>query len=302
MTKDDILSSLWVEKYRPKRLEDVALAPAYREKLSGYLRDGMIPHMLFEGPPGSGKTTVARILIDSLDCEALRLNASDERGIDVVRGKIKNFARVSSMKKFKVVFMDEADALTDDAQDALRATMEAFAAMTRFVLTCNYLTKITEPIQSRCQTGLFHFSAMPQEEMARILKTILSSEKIGYEDADVAKHIAMCYPDMRRAISLAQQAVRSGRFAFVDETEKRRAVLNLILARDLKSIRKLLSEGRAGDYSDLYRYVYDNVESFDQKVRLQVLLDAAEYMWRDSSVADKEMNFAAFCAKVMRSL
>jgi DNA polymerase III delta prime subunit len=180
--------------------------------------------------------------------------------------------------------------------------MEAFASMTRFILTCNYLTKITGPIQSRCQTGLFHFSAMPEEEMAGVLKRILGLEKIGFDEADVEKHVKMCFPDLRRTISLAQRAVRSGRFVFVDETETRKAILALILARDLKGIRKMLAEGRGGDYSDLYRYVYDNVDVFDQKVRLQVLLDAAEYMWRDSSVADKEMNFAAFCAKTMRVL
>jgi len=296
MTKDDVLSSLWVEKYRPKNFTKMALLPAYREKMESYVKAGIIPHLLFEGPAGSGKTTCSRILIDTINCEALKMNASDERGIDVIRNKVKSFAQVATFKKFKIILLDEADNITPDAQDALKNTMEQYSSVTRFILTANHISKIRDPIQSRCQ--VFHFNAMPKSEMANILETILEAEKIGYEQADVDKHIELCYPDLRKAINSMQQGIRSGIFKYSDERDTYKNIIELARKKDLKEIRKILVSKKSVDYADLYRYFYDNIDQFDQGIRLSILLDAAEYLYRDLNIVDKEMNFVAFCVKL----
>jgi replication factor C small subunit len=299
MTQSDILNSLWIEKYRPKELSQVSLDVDSREKFKGYMREGIIPNLLFEGGPGSGKTTCARILISMMDVEELVMNASDERGIDVVRGKIKNFAKMATSHKFKLVFLDEFDKMTEDAQDALRAMMETFCKNVRFILCCNYLNKITEPIISRVQT--VHFNAFPKNEMKDVLVGILKNEKMEFNEKDVDKHIEKFYPDLRKAINEMQLSIRSGKFVYIDKGELYKQIASMILAKNLKGIREELASSSV-DYGQLYRFFYDNITLFPDKAKLSVLLEAAEYLYRDSQIVDKEMNFAAFTIKVFGAL
>ena len=299
MNQQDILDSLWIEKFRPRTLEDMALLPDYRMTFEGFVRDGIIPHLLFEGPPGSGKTTIARVFLDLLDCEALKMNASDERGIDVIRGKVKNFARVSTLSKFKIVFLDEADRLTPEAQDALKNTMEQYSKTTRFILTCNHVNRIDDAIQSRCQA--FQFSSYPKFEVKKILLKILENEKMKYEEADVDKLLEKHYPDLRKTINEMQKSIRSGKFEFRNEEETFKLIIDLLNKKNLKELRKLLVN-QAVDYVNLYRYIYDNIDMFPDKVKLHVLLNAAEYLWRDSMIVDKEINFVGFCISIVEVL
>ncbi|KKN68879.1 hypothetical protein LCGC14_0446650 [marine sediment metagenome] len=199
----DVLTDiLWTEKYRPTKLEELALESDNRAVLSAYLAAGEIPHLLMAGPPGAGKTTIARILYRALDCRYLVLNASVERGIDVVRGKIGTFVTAMTDARFNIVFLDEADAMTSDAQTGLRNLIEAYADRARFILTANKLFRIIGAIQSRCQ--LLTLGPPPFKERYRILASVLEREGITAEVPAILTY-AERYPDMRRMLWQAQR-------------------------------------------------------------------------------------------------
>lgn len=200
----DVLKDvLWTEKYRPESLEGMALDGDTRAVLSSYLEAEEVPHLLLVGPAGSGKTTAARILYRALDCQVLALNASSDRGIDVVREKIGNFATAIGGTRWNIVFLDEADAMTSEAQTALRNLIESYADRTRFILTANYGHRIIAPIQSRCQ--LLTFDRPPLKERYRILSTVLSAEKIA-SDPQTTLGYAERFPDLRQMLMVAQRA------------------------------------------------------------------------------------------------
>lgn len=194
---------LWTEKYRPSKLEDMALDTGVRRVLASYLEAAEIPHLLLVGPSGSGKTTVARILCASLDCQVRALNASDERGIDVVREKIKSFVVSMLGARWNVVFLDEADAMTSDAQTALRNLIEAYADRARFIFTANLQHKIIGAIQSRCQ--ILQMGRPPLKERYKVLASVLEAEEIEAEPQILLSY-AERYPDMRRMLWAAQLA------------------------------------------------------------------------------------------------
>jgi len=239
-TSDILHDILWVERYRPTSLDELALDEENRALLAGYLAAAEVPHLLLVGPPGVGKTTIARIIYRALDCRVLVLNASSERGIDTVREKIGNFVTAASGARWNIVFLDEADALTADAQTALRNLMEAYADRSRFILTANKVHRIIGPIQSRCQ--VLSLSAPPLLERFRVLLHILKAEGVT-ADKKVVLGYAERYSDLRQMLMTTMRAVmvHQGTLPAIqasDQLGDGAAVLARVEAKDWTAIRR----------------------------------------------------------------
>ncbi len=283
------MKDVWVEKYRPRTLADVVGQEETVERLKAYVQARNIPHLMFAGPPGTGKTTSAIALARDLYGEDwagrfLELNASDERGIGVVRGKIKEFARVGTAdtQGFKIVFLDEADALTHDAQSALRRTMEKYTATTRFVLSCNYSSKIIDPIQSRC--AVFRFRPLTQEQVKKYVRKIAKAENVEITAEGVDALLFVAKGDLRRTVNTLQVAAALGG-PVTDESvykttstarpEEVKRLLETALNGDFMASRNVLDNllieyGLSGEdvIRQIHRTVFDLTIPDKQKVQL----------------------------------
>ncbi len=215
------MNDIWTEKYRPKTLEEVVGQKHVTERLEAYVRSRSMPHLLFTGPAGTGKTTCSLALAkgmfgDEWKGNFIELNASDERGIEVVRGKIKEYARTAPLggAEFKIMFMDEADALTNDAQAALRRTMEKYSSICRFILSCNYSSKIIDPIQSRC--AVFKFRPLDDRDLRDYLGMIVEKENVDIDEDALDGLVMIARGDMRRAVNSLQVAASLGKKVDID--------------------------------------------------------------------------------------
>jgi len=288
---------IWTEKYRPKKFEDVIGLP---EQLKNQDFD-KLPHLLFVGRPGIGKTTCAKIIADMLDAEFRELNASDDRGIQVVREKIKFFAQKASIGR-KVLLLDEADYTTAEAQACLRRILEQCANSTLFILTANYLKRIIEPIRSRCTT--IEFLNPDKTEIVDKLEYICKLEKVKYDKKDIEFITDVTYPDIRKAINTLQNAVKDGKIN-VDNVKVGDDILDtvwLILQRkDWKLMRELL-QGYVSDYQQIYEYLFDKIFNLDipRSDKEQALLKLIDRSWRDQNVANPEINFIGCCIDIYR--
>ncbi len=292
------MQDVWVEKYRPRMLLEVIGQKHIVERLSAYVKTRSMPHMLFAGPAGSGKTTCAIALARELYGDAWRanlieLNASDERGIDVVRGKIKDFARAASIggTDFKIIFLDEADALTSDAQAALRRTMERNTQTCRFILSCNYSSKIIEPIQSRC--AVFRFRPLTEADTRAYLKRIAHAEGVEVKEDGFGAITALAVGDLRKATNILQVAASLGRTVDQEtvfestETIKPSEIKDLLttaLGGDFTAARSRLDDliarhGLSGEdiIAGIHRAVFDLPVGEDAKVRLVDRVGEAEF-------------------------
>lgn len=292
-----MFDNLWVEKYRPKTLDELVLSDNNRSILNTCTLDVCIPNFLFSGKPGIGKTSLAKIIVnDILKCQYIYINASDENGIDTVRTKITNFSVTKSIDgNIKVVILDEVDGLTMDAQRALRNIMEEYTDYVRFVLTANFNHKVIPPVQSRCQS----IDMTPTlDGFTKQCESILKKEQIKYTSDDLVK-LKPFYPDMRRAINEIQKQSSTGTLQLHDEQSNKSFAANIIkLIQSGKSmkIRKSVIESEhvfAGDYISLLRSLFNAIEesNIPDIKKKECLLIVGEYIYRTAFVADQEINF-----------
>ena len=297
---------LWVERYRPQDLSTYVGNEHLKAKVERFLEDGNVPHLLLYGRAGGGKTTLAKIIVNNVECDYLYINASDERNIDLVRDKLKTFASSIGFKPMKIVILDEADYLNPiSAQPALRNLMETFSAHCRFILTCNYVEKLIEPIRSRCQS--FQIVPPSKKEVASHVYKILHNEGIDFQIGDIGLVVTAGYPDLRKIINDLQRQVIDGKLK-IDKhgmlhNEFKLQFLEMIRNKsDIRSIRKLVADSSFTDYTELFRLLYDEVETFTGDKIPEVIIDISSGAYQDVLVVDKEINFIATVTNILKRI
>jgi replication factor C small subunit len=294
--------TLWIEKYRSETLEQYIGNDAVKTRIADCIANNDIPHFIFAGSAGTGKTTLAKLIVKNIQCDYLYINASDENGIDIIRDKVKGFASTSSFKPLKVVILDEADFLTQPAQAALRNLIEEYSMVTRFVLTCNYIERLIEPLQSRCE---IHILKPPTKSAVakHICTNILDVEGVTYDIQDVAKVINELYPDVRSIIKVLQSNVKDSKLTITTLDDNWCKQLIQILNKREKNawyqVRQLVADAQVDDFQTAYRYMFDHLADFSygHDAELSVILD--DFIWRAGVVPDKEINFSAAIAKIL---
>ena len=297
--------SLWVEKYRPMDLSTYVGNEHLKSKVKVYLESEDVPHLLLYGKAGTGKTTLAKIVVNNIDCDYMYINASDENKVDDVRNKIKTFASSVGFKSLKVIILDECDYLTPNAQAALRNLMETFSKHCRFILTCNYVERIIDPIQSRCQS----YKVVPpsKKAVAQQLVHILKEENCTFELDDIALIVNAGYPDIRRVINSAQRQIVDGKLkidtsSVIQNNYKLQLLEMLSSGTKLNDIRQLIADNSISDYSELYRLLYDEVDNYSNGKQAECIMNIAEAQYQDVHVVDKEINFMSLIIRLTRIL
>jgi DNA polymerase III delta prime subunit len=302
---NEIKHSLWVEKYRPSNLDTYIGNEHLKSKVEVYLESGDLPHLLLFGKAGTGKTTLAKLLVNNIDCDYIYINASDENSVEVVRDKVKNFASTLGFQELKVIILDECDYITPNAQAALRNLMETFSKHCRFILTCNYVERIIDPIQSRCQS--FQIIPPDRKQVAQHLSNILDNENIEYQLDDIVTIVNGGYPDIRRIINASQRQVVKGKLV-IDEgmtiqNDYKLKVLEILKTQNkknsFKNIRQVLADSKVTDFSDLFRLLFDTVEDWGSGHIAECILVLSRYQQSDAVVVDKEINIMAMFVEVI---
>ncbi len=306
--RDDFL---WVEKYRPKTISDTILSPELKTLFQTFVDNKNIPNLLLTGMQGVGKTTVARAMLEEVGCDYIVINGSDEgRLIDTLRTKIKNFASsVSLAGGRKYVILDEADYCNaETVQPALRNFMEEYSSNCGFIMTCNFVNKIIQPLHSRCSVIEFKLSNDDKPKMASDffsrVKTILMKECVAFEASVVAEVIKKHFPDNRRVINELQRysvtgKIDSGILANLSETNIK-DLMKLLKDKEFSSIRKWVGQNVDGDVTPMFRKIYETISEYAKPTSVpQIVVTLADYQYKSAFVADQEVNFMAFLTELM---
>lgn len=300
--------SLWVERYRPRSLEDFVGSVSVRETLKIWLEQKDIPHLLFFSWPGTGKTSLGKMLVNLIPCDSLTINASDENKVDDIRNKVQDFCMTMGVRPLKIMFLDEADRLTPDAQGVLRNLMETYSHSTRFILTCNYQEKITPAIKSRCQSFEIKPPSKP-DIMAHLVK-ILDKEMVTYEKKDVAFIVASYYPDMRKMINFMQQSslTKTLKIAKANTADQdfREKLLELLKqpkkAGIFDEVRQLVADAQFSNYEEVYKYLFDHVNDYAGSKAPEIIIHLAEAVYQSALVFEREITFVAAMHRILSVL
>jgi len=280
---------LFVEKYRPQSLEEFVGNESLKNTIGKYLEEGNIQNLLFFGSAGCGKTSLAKLVTKQLCADVLYLNSSDERGIDAIREKIVPFASSMGLGGTKIVILDEADYLTPQAQASLRNTIEAFHQNCRFILTCNYINRIIDPLQSRCKM----FNVVPPSKLVIFghLKEILNKEKVEHEDVELAGVIKTHYPDIRKMLNALQGSIHDGKLNVEGEiknSDKINELVDILLNGGTPTqLRTALVNLGAKEFDSVFRALYDKIDKFNSPT--EAILIISKYQYEYGFVLDKEI-------------
>jgi len=297
------MKELWTEKYRPSTLDDYVFRDdAQRKQVQQWVDSRTIPHLLFSGAPGTGKTTLAKVLINMLDIDeydVLEINASRENSVENVRDKITNFVQTMPFGEFKVVLLDEADYISPNGQAALRGVMETYASSSRFILTCNYPNKVIPALHSRCQG--FHIEKIDHTEFTARVATVCVTEGVDVDIDTLDSYVKATYPDLRKCLNLCQMNTIDGKLVKPNEGDSatadyKLAVVDLFKQGKILEARKMLcSQVRPEEMDELFRWMYDNLELWGstQEQKDAAILIIAKGLRNIPMVADQEINLAA---------
>jgi len=295
--------SLLVEKYRPTDLENFVGNEHIKKSIAQYLVQQDIQNFIFYGPAGCGKTTLAKLIVNNLNCDYLYINASDERGIETIRDKVSGFASTASFKPLKVVILDEADFLTIQAQASLRNVIETFSRTTRFIMTCNYVERIIDPLQSRCQ--VLKIIPPSKKEVAVHLAWVMNKEETKFEVEDLKTIVNQYYPDLRKCLNTIQLSTQDNKLTIdktilVSSNYMSQVVKELSNAKpSWKEIRQIIANANVSDFEEFYRYLYDNVSVYADESEGMVAIYLNEFSYQSNFRIDKEINAMALIQKII---
>lgn len=300
---------LWVEKYRPERITDYVFKDtAQRKQVQNWITDGGIPHLLFSGSPGTGKTTLAKVLINELNIEkadVMYINASRDNGVELIRKRITAFSETMPWGEFKVILLDEADHISPEGQAALRGVMEQYHASVRFILTCNYPNMIIPALHSRCQG--FHIEQLDQTDFTVRVGEILQDNSVTFDIETLDAMVRANYPDLRKTINTVQMMIVDGVLAKPEDegasAEWRMQMVELFKAKKIAEARKLIvKSARTDEYNDIYTWLYRNIDLYttNDEQYDECVLAIRNGLVKHTQVADVEINLSATMIEISR--
>ena len=296
---------LYVEKYRSKTLDEYVGNDTLKQVIAKYIEQNDIQNLLLYGPPGTGKTTLAKLLINNINCDHLYINASDERGIETIREKVQGFASTASFKPLKVIILDEADFITIQGQAALRNVIETYSMSTRFILTCNFIERIIDPLQSRCQ--VLKIVPPSKGEVAKHVVTVLEKENTEYDLDSIKTVVNQFYPDLRKILNTCQLSTHSGKLTldksvliasnYIDKviTELTKPTLT-----SWKTIKQIIADSNISEYDELFRSLYDRIEEYSKGNDGELIILISESQYQSNFRIDKEINIMACISQILK--